>query len=94
MNINTIISEYNRIKEQKASLGKQEKALREQILLFANEKAMFETDCYTVIIKSSERVTLDTKSLYKDFPEMKDVYGKTATVKTLAIAKKATEKTA
>ena len=94
MNINNIISEYNRIKEEKTSLEKQEKALREQILLFANEKAMFETDQFTVIVKSSERVTLDTKALYKDFPEMKSVYGKTATVKTLAIAEKATEKTA
>lgn len=94
MNINTIIAEYNRIKEEKTSLEKQEKALREQILLFANEKAMFETDQFTVIIKSSERVTLDTRALYKDFPEMKDVYGKTSTVKTLAIAEKATEKTA
>jgi predicted phage-related endonuclease len=94
MNINTIIAEYNRIKEERASLEKQEKALREQILLFASDKNMFETDQFTVIIKSSERVTLDTKALYKDFPEMKSVYGKTATVKTLAIAEKATEKTA
>ena len=94
MNIDVIIAEYNRIKEEKASLEKQEKALREQILLFANEKNMVETDRYTVIIKSSERVTLDTKALYKDFPEMKDVYGKTTTVKTLAIAEKVAEKTA
>lgn len=94
MDINSIISEYNRIKEDRASLEKQEKALREQIILYASDKNMFETDNYTVIIKSSERVTLDTKALYKDFPEMKDVYGKTATVKTLAIAEKAAEKTA
>ena len=94
MNIDVIIAEYNRIKEEKASLEKQEKALREQILLFANEKTIVETDHYTVIIKSSERVTLDTKALYKDFPEMKEVYGKTTTVKTLAIAEKAAEKTA
>lgn len=76
MNINTIISDYLQAKQQEAEAKKRAAALKDLILQHAGDADNFTTDEFTVIIKKSVSVRLDTDALYKDFPDIKDTYGR------------------
>lgn len=86
MDKNTLIAEYLKAKEAEAEAKKRVSALKDAILTVAGSADNFRTDDYTVIIKTTSSVRLDTVALYRDFPDMKDVYGKVTTSKTVCVA--------
>lgn len=84
MNINDIITAYIAAKEEENTAKKRADALRAAILEHAGTDPVFETADYIVTIKTQVSTVLDTKALYKDFPDMKKVYGRPS-VKTSVI---------
>ena len=87
MSINEIISRYNSAKEAEATAKKESAAMKALIIEFAKDAETFTTDEYTVIIKTSSSTRLDTSALYKDFPDIKNTYGKTTTSISVDVAK-------
>ena len=83
MNINTIISQYLAAKQAETDARKQAEALRAVIMDHAKGADHFTTDDYTVIIKTTASVRLDTAALYRDFPDVKTAYGKATTSTTI-----------
>lgn len=83
MNINTIISKYLAAKQAEADARKQAEALRAVIMDHAKGADHFATDDYTVIIKTTTSMRLDTAALYRDFPDVKTAYGKATTSTTI-----------
>ena len=77
-NINGIIAEYIAVKAEAATLAKREKALKSALLEAAGSRDFFETDRFAVTVKTSVSFRLDTDALYKDFPDIKETYGKTS----------------
>lgn len=84
MTINEMIQNYLKAKEEEARAKKEKETLKAQILDFCKSEN-FSTDIFTVIVKVTSSVRLDTKALYKDFPDLKNVYGKESTSKELVI---------
>jgi len=83
MDINTIITSYLQAKQAEADAKKRAAAMKELIIQHAGGADNFTTDVYTVIVKTTASIRLDTAALYKDFPDIKDTYGKTTTSKTI-----------
>jgi len=83
MNINEIITSYMQAKQAEADAKKRAAAMKELILQHAGNADNFTTDVYTVIIKTTTSVRLNTAALYSDFPDIKDTYGKTTTSKSV-----------
>ena len=83
MNINDIITSYLQAKQAEADAKKRAAAMKELILQHAGDADNFTTDVYTVFVKTTTSSRLDTAALYKDFPDIKDTYGKTTTSKTV-----------
>ena len=83
MSINEIIAAYLQAKQAEADAKKRAAAMKELILQHAGNADNFTTDVYTVVIKTTTSSRLDTTALYKDFPDIKDTYGKTTTSKTV-----------
>ena len=94
MTINEIISAYLTAKEAEREAKKQADALKDLIMSAMGNNPLFESDLYTVFAKQTESTRLDTKALYKDFPDIKKDYGKTVTSVSLDIAEKVALKTA
>lgn len=93
MDINTIITNYLQAKQAETEAKKRAEAMKALILEHAKEADNFTTDVYTVVIKTSSSVRLDTATLYKDFPDIKNTYGKITTSKTVnAVVTADTEK--
>lgn len=92
MTINEMIKEYASAKQIEKEAKKQAEKMKDMILAYASGANNFETDIYSVIIKNNIRCGIDTETLYKDFPDLKDVYGKTTEYKTITIAEKKMEK--
>ena len=84
MGINEIIAAYIQEKETEAAAKKRAAALKNLLLEYAGNRDNFMTDVYTVVIKTSASVRLDTDALYHDFPDIKNEYGKVTTSKTVA----------
>ena len=89
MDINTIIADYIRAKQEESSAKKAAAAAKEMILQHANGADNFMTDVYTVIIKKTQSVRLDTETLYKDFPDIKREYSKVTESTSLDVVKTA-----
>ena len=83
MDINKIIETYLNAKQEETDAKKRAAAMKDLILQHAGDADNFTTDLYTVIIKASTSTRLDTTALYKDFPDIKETYGKTSTSKTV-----------
>lgn len=83
MGINEIIAAYIQAKDAETAAKKQTAAMKALILDHAKDAEIFTTDVYTVIIKTTSSTRLDTAALYKDFPDIKETYGKTTTSKTV-----------
>lgn len=79
MDINTIVAEYIAAKEAERDAKKRAEAMKKAILQHAGDAETFTTDLYNVIIKRTASERLDTDALYKDFPDIKNVYGKITT---------------
>lgn len=83
MSINEIIANYNAAKLAESEAKKTADAMKALIIEHAKGAELFTTDVYTVTIKTSTSERLDTKALYKDFPDIKKSYGKTTTSKSV-----------
>ena len=92
MDINNIIRAYMEIVENRKAMEKQEENLKKMIYDFMGKNTFAETDCYFLTVKETATTRLDTKALYKDFPDMKEVYGKTSVSKSLVATGKQQEK--
>jgi len=79
MDINEIIKNYNAAKAAENAAKKEKEKLSALIINYAAGREFFTTDAYNVIIDVRTRTGIDTETLYKDFPDFKDVYGKTTT---------------
>lgn len=86
MSKNEIIAAYIAATEAEKRAKKQAEEMKNLILEFMGSAATLETDLYSVIIKETETVRLDTKTLYKDFPDIKKEYGKTSVSRSVTIA--------
>lgn len=95
-NINVIIAEYLAEKDRESAAKKRAEYLKSLILDHIGNADHITTEEYTIIVKTSESVRLDTKALYNDFPDIKETYGKTTVSRTIAAARIAAsdEKTA
>ena len=89
MSINETIAAYLAAKDAESAAKKRAAELKEIILAHAGSADNFQTDVFTVVIKTSETVRLDTAKLYKDFPDIKTEYGKITPSKTITAARKA-----
>ena len=83
MSINEIITSYLDAKQAETDAKKRAAAMKELILQHAGDADNFTTTVYTVIIKASTSLRLDTTALYKDFPDIKSVYEKQTTSTTV-----------
>lgn len=92
MNINEIITAYKEAKEAEKEAKKQADTMKQLIMNYANGKTFFETDSYNVVIDTRKTTTIDTKTLYKDFPDFKNVYGKVTTYEVITAKEKQQEK--
>lgn len=79
MDINAIIADYIAAKEAERDAKKRAEAMKKAILQHAGDAETFTTDVYNVIIKRTASERLDTDALYKDFPDIKNTYGKITT---------------
>lgn len=86
MTKNEIIAAYIAATEAEKRAKKQAEEMKNLIIEFMGPAATIETDLYSVIIKETETTRLDTKSLYKDFPDIKKDYGKTSVSRSVTIA--------
>lgn len=92
MSINEIISAYNKAKETESRAKKEKERLSALILDYAGNRDFLETDSYNVMIDNRTRTGIDTKRLYSDFPDIKEVYGTTTEYKVITAKVKQAEK--
>ena len=91
MSINQIIRDYLQAKETEKQAKKQADNLKRLILDAAKDNPLFETDAYSVFIKKTESTRIDSDALYRDFPDIKQAYGRTSVSCSIVIADKASE---
>ena len=84
MTINEAIKTYT---EQNAIASAAKKAAEQAkkfILSAMGNESELKTDSFIVYLKKTSSTRLDTESLYRDFPDIKETYGKVTTSKTVA----------
>lgn len=86
MSKNEIIAAYIAATEAEKAAKKQAETMRALILDLLGDAASLETDLYTVAVKATESLRLDTKALYHDFPDIKRDYGKTTVSRSVVVA--------
>jgi hypothetical protein len=91
--LNIIIASYLDAKAAEAK-AKKEKERLAGLLKEALKNGSVETEMFYVNLERTESTILDTQKLYKDFPEMKTVYGKPSVKESIKIFEKSAEKTA
>lgn len=84
MDINSIISEMLRAKEEEAAAKKRADTMKKLLLAHVGDAELYQTDVYTVFVKTTASTRLDTAALYADFPDIKETYGKTTVSKTVS----------
>lgn len=89
MTANEIICAYMAAQEQKRIAEKKADEMKKLIVSMMGSAPIFETDLYCVIPKRTEKTIIDTKALCKDFPDIKEEYGKQSVSVSLSIAEKA-----
>lgn len=78
--------------EEKKAAEKRAKAAREYILQVAGDAETLSAGGLQAIIKRTPRDVIDTKRLYADFPDIKEVYGKTTVSRSVQIVRAEPEK--
>ena len=76
MTKNEIIAAYLAAKDAETAAKKQADTMKKLILDFMGSEQILETDLYHVFIEEKKSLRIDTDSLYKDFPDIKNDYGK------------------
>ena len=85
MNKNEIIAAYITAVDAEKAAKKQADVMKALLLDAMAGAATLETDLFSVIVKETESVRLDTKSLYHDFPDIKKDYGKTTVSRSVTV---------
>jgi len=85
MTLNQAIETYLQQDAAAKTAAKAAKAAKEIILAAAGTLDTITTDIYTVYVKESMSSTLDTRALYKDFPDIKNTYGKTTVSRSIDV---------
>lgn len=88
MTINEAVSALVTAREREKALKKEIETLSALIKDHAGSADTFVTDDFTVIMKTTISNRLDTKALYKDFPDIKDVYNRPTTSMSIVIAER------
>lgn len=83
MTLNEAIETYAREDARAKAAAKAAKAAKEFILSMAGGMDQITTDVWTVYIKTTESLRLDQTALLKDFPDIKETYGKTTLSRSL-----------
>lgn len=83
MSTNEIIAAYIAAKQAEADAKKRAESMKALLIEHAAGRELFTTDTYTVFVKKTTSSRLDTKALYKDFPDIKQVYEKVTTSTTV-----------
>lgn len=83
MTLNEAIETYAREDARAKAAAKAAKAAKEFILSMAGGMDQITTDVWTVYIKTTESLRLDQAALLKDFPDIKETYGKTTLSRSL-----------
>lgn len=83
MSINEIIASYNAAKQAEKEAKERAEMMKALIIEKAAGAELFTTDIYTVFVKTTTSERLDTKALYKDFPDIKKEYSKVTTSVTI-----------
>lgn len=94
MSTNEIIAAYLAAKEAEKQAKKEKEKLQAMIQDAARGADFFETDAYRIMIDTRTRTSIDTDAVYRDFPEFKDVYGKTTEYSVITVKAKSATKTA
>lgn len=90
--LNIVIASYIDAKEAE-SKAKKEKERLSNLLKEELKKGSIETEMFYCNLEKTETTILDTQKLYKDFPDMKTVYGKPSVKESIKVFEKAAEKT-
>ena len=91
MTINEAIKTYT---EQNAIASAAKKAAEQAkkfILSAMGNESELKTDSFIVYLKKTSSTRLDTESLYRDFPDIKETYGKESVSKSIDVHKLAKE---
>ena len=83
MTLNDAITTYIEQQARANEAGKLAAAAKDFILATCGDVDEFTTDLYRVYVKRTQSTRLDTKALYKDFPDIKETYGKTTVSRSL-----------
>lgn len=92
--IDSIIAAYNAAKAAESAAKKEKERLAAIILESAKGADFFETDTFRVMIDKRKREGLDTKALYRDFPDIKKEYGTITEYSVITAKEKAEKRTA
>lgn len=93
MTINEAIATYAREQAAAAEARKKADAAKRFILAAIGDADEFQTDVWTVYAKRTESTRLDTSALYRDFPDIKETYGKTTVSVSLDVHPRAAAET-
>lgn len=85
IDINSVISDYLTHTETAKKASAAAKAEKELIMQYLAGADSIETTDYMLIVKTVNSARLDTTALYKDFPDIKNDYGKVTTSRELVI---------
>ena len=77
MTLNEAIETYTRESAKASAAKKAADAAKKIILAHAGDSDEITTDAWTVYVKRTTSTRLDTDALYRDFPDIKEDYGKT-----------------
>ena len=85
MTLNEAIETYAREDARAKAAAKAAKAAKDFILAAAGDLDQITTDAWTVYVKVTESLRLDQAALLKDFPDIKETYGKTSLARSLDV---------
>lgn len=94
MSYNEMARRFLELDTMEKTIKKERDTLKKLLLEFAGESPLAETEDFSIVITEKKSNTLDTKTLYKDFPDIKTVYGKETVSKSVAVIEKALAKKA
>lgn len=88
MSIDCIVSRLFELEKELAPMKKEYDALRKQVLEYMDGRDIFETAGHVVTVKTTTSTRLDTTALYKDFPDIKEVYNRPTVSRSVSVHEK------
>lgn len=78
MDINTAAAAYMAAKEKERAAKKAAEAARAELIAAAGGRDVLTTDEYIITFTHKPRTIIDTVALYRDFPDLKNAYGRSS----------------